>query len=126
MANDVIDGGADALAIAAVHQRGRVGAVVEGELEHEIVERLGRHAGLHHRDEQIERFGGEPPGTTHPLESLGPVELDFAGLATSALRGFDERHQVIRIAPSKPNQMGQTGAPRKVQKISDVFAERSS
>ena len=123
--DDVIDGSADALPISAVHQRGRVGAIVEREFEHEIVERLGRDAGLHHRHEKIQRFSGEPPSTSHTLEGLGPVELDLAGLATSALRSFDERHQVIRIAPSKPYQMGQTGAPRKVHECRDTFAQCS-
>jgi FkbM family methyltransferase len=41
------------------------------------------------------------------------------------LRSFDERHQVIRIAPSKPYQMGQTGAPRKVHECRDTFAQCS-
>ena len=74
-------------------------------------------------DEKVQRFGGEPSSTSHALEGLGPVELDFAGLAASALRSFDERHQVIRIAPSKPYQMGQTGAPRKVHECRDTFAQ---
>ncbi len=95
------------------------------EFEHEIVERLGRDAGLHHRHEKIQRFSGQPARTPHTLEGLGPVELDLAGLATSALRSFDERHQVIRIAPSKPDHMGQTGAPRKVHECRDTFAQCS-
>ena len=56
VADDVIDRGADRLAVAAIMERGGIGVVVAAELEDELVERGGGDAGPHHRNEQIERL----------------------------------------------------------------------
>ena len=58
MADDVVDRGADRLAIAPIVQRRRIGIVVHREFEDELVERGRRDAGLDHRHEQIERLSG--------------------------------------------------------------------
>ena len=71
VADDMIDRGADGFAIAAIIERGRIGAVGYGEVEDEIVQRLGGDAGLHMRDEHVERLGRQPAGEAHALEILG-------------------------------------------------------
>ena len=60
VADDVVDGGAARLAVAAIVERGGQGAVVQPEVEDEIVDRLGGDAGLHDVVERVEARGGEP------------------------------------------------------------------
>ena len=92
VAHDVIDGGADRLAVTAVVQRRRVDAVIPGEIEDEIVDLFGAHARLHQVGHGVERFGGQAAGLAHALEGVGTVQFDLAGLAAGNGDGIDECH----------------------------------
>ena len=76
--HDVVDRSADRLWKAAVIERGRVGAVGDGKVEDEIVERLGRDAGLHMLVQHVERLGGELAGLAHAGVGFRAVQLDLA------------------------------------------------
>ena len=56
VADDMVDRGADRLGVAAIDQGRRIGAVIHGELERQPVEELGRDAGAHVFDEEVERL----------------------------------------------------------------------
>ena len=62
------------------------------EIEDEVVERLGRDAGLHLLDQQVQRLGGQPSGPAHAFESLGSMQLDLPGLAAGREVGVDKGH----------------------------------
>ena len=95
VADDVIDRGADRLAIAAIVERGWVGAMVHGELEGEIVEPRGGDARLDLVHEHVERLRRQAARLAHALEIRRPVQLDLAGLAASGERGVDKGHQYM-------------------------------
>ena len=74
MADDVVDGDAGALRVAAVAQRRRDGAVVEHEVVAELVERLGGGAGHHMGRDHVQAGGGQLAGLAHALEILRPMQ----------------------------------------------------
>ena len=76
---------------AAIIERRGGGAVRHGEIEHEGVERLGGHAGLHLIDEEIEDLGHEPARLRHAGESFGSVQLDL-GVARLGAGEFEIGH----------------------------------
>ena len=47
------------------------------EIEHELVECLGGHAGLDLVDQEIEHLGHQPPGLGHAGEGVSSVQLDL-------------------------------------------------
>jgi hypothetical protein len=98
VADHVIDRGAGRFAIAAIHQGGRHRLVVHGELEHQAVDVVGRHAGLHLVREHVETFGGQAAGQAHAREGAGAVQLDLTGLA---LRRQGRVHIAHAFARSK-------------------------
>ena len=70
VADHVVQRGADRFREAAIIERRRDRAVRHGEIEHEGIERLGGHAGLHLIDEEIEDLGHEPAGLGHAGEGF--------------------------------------------------------
>ena len=94
VADDVIDRGADRLAIAAVVERSGIGVVVAAEVEHELVERVGGDPGLDHRNQQVQRLRGEASGFAHAFEGFGAMQFDGAGAAGVQQIGIDEGHQL--------------------------------
>ncbi len=92
VADDVVDGGADRLAVAAIVERGGIGAMVHRELEGEIVKALGRDAGLHLGREHVERERGQAAGLAHGGEIFRAVQFDLACLAAGSGCGVDEIH----------------------------------
>ena len=65
--------------------------MIEGELQHERVERFRGDARLDVGGEHVECFGRELAGFAHALEGIGPVQLDLA-VAVGRARNFDVRH----------------------------------
>ena len=64
-----------------------------GEIEHQIVQGLGRDARLHMVDEHVERLRGETPDPAHRFEIPGAVQLDMPCLAACGRKvGLDEGH----------------------------------
>src|SRR5258706_12803516 len=84
--DDVIDRGAERVAIAAIAETGRQRAVRDRVFVGDLVERGGGYAGPHFRDEEIEHFGGEPSGVAHALEIFGPGRGDGKGRAAGGLQ----------------------------------------
>ena len=63
-----------------------------GEVEHEVVERLGGHARLDLVDEQVEGLGHELAGLLHAVEGVGSMQLDL-GVARLGAGEFEVRHR---------------------------------
>jgi len=91
VADHVIERGADRFRETAVIERGGNGAVRHGELEHELVECLGGHAGLHLLDQKIENLGHQRAGLGHSGEGLGSVQLDL-GVTRLGVGKFEIGH----------------------------------
>ena len=80
VAAHVVDRGAGRVAIAAIHQRRRVGVVAEREFADEIVDPRRRQAGLDQRGQFIEAARHQRAGLAHAGESRRAMEFDLAGL----------------------------------------------
>ena len=87
----VIERGADRFGEAPIIERGGDGAMIHGELEHELVERLGGDAGLDLIDQEIEHLGHEPARLGHAGEGVGAVKLDL-GVARLGAGKFEIGH----------------------------------
>ena len=74
VADDVVDRGAERVAIAAIAEAGRNAAMRGGVVEGQLVEIFGGDAGLHLGNEQVEHLGGQPAGAAHALEVLRLVQ----------------------------------------------------
>ena len=66
--------------------------MIEGELQHQLVERVGGDAGLHMLDQHVETFGDQPPGLAHALEGILAVQLDLAGFSERRGGRFNVGH----------------------------------
>src|SRR4029078_13081936 len=77
VAHDMIDRGADRLAIAAVVQGRRVGAVVAREFEGESVEARGRNPRLDEGTYQIKRLRGQRASPADRGEVFRRVQMDL-------------------------------------------------
>ena len=95
VAHHVIDRGAGRIAVAAVHQRGGIGAAAEGEFAHEIVDPRGQHPRLDDIGQFIEAGGGQRAGLAHAGKAGGAVQLDLPGLALRGFGGFDVAHRRV-------------------------------
>ena len=109
VADHVIDRGAGRIAVAAIHQRGGVGAVAEGEFAHEIVDPRGQHPRLDDVGQLIEALRHQRACLAHAGKAGRPVQLDLPGLALGGLGGFDVAHRRIMLGGSerdlRPNLM---------------------
>ena len=101
VADDVVERGTGRLAVAAIHQRRRQGAVVHGEVVNELVDGRRRHAGLDVLGQHIEAAGGQLAGLAHAVEGCGTVDLDLAGFTEGRQGGVDVGHhgRNVRIGP---------------------------
>src|SRR3954451_13576647 len=79
VADHVVDGGAGRIAVAAIHQRRRIGAVAEGEVADEFVDLRGRKALLDHVGELIKASGNQRACLAHAGKGARSVQLDLAG-----------------------------------------------
>ena len=68
VADDMIDRGAERVAIAAIAQAGGNAAMGDDVVIGQLVERGGGDARLHLRHQQVQHFGGQPAGPAHALE----------------------------------------------------------
>ncbi len=75
VADDVVDRGADRLAVAAIVERRRIGAMRQGEVEDQLVEQFGGHAGPDMLGEQVEDLGRQRPALRMPSKAAGPCNL---------------------------------------------------
>jgi hypothetical protein len=69
VADDMVDRGAERVAIAAITQAGRDTAIRGHVVEGDFVELGRRDARLHRRDHEIEDLGRQATGLAHPLEA---------------------------------------------------------
>ena len=72
VADDVVDGGAARLAVAAIVEGGGHRAVIEPEGEDEIVDRLGGHARPHNVVERSRHAAASRPALRMPSKPSGP------------------------------------------------------
>ena len=93
VADHVVDRRTGRLAVAAVHQRGRHGAMVLAELVDQAVDPFGGHSGLDLRDQHVEALGGQPAGPAHAFECGRPVDLDLPGFAQRRRRRLNIGHR---------------------------------
>ena len=77
VADDVIDRGAGGFRVAAIMQGRREGAMVHGELEDQLVQLVGGHAGADVVRQHIQRFRREAASAAHALERLRPMHRGF-------------------------------------------------
>jgi hypothetical protein len=92
VADHVIDRGAGRVAVAAIHQRRRIGAVAEGEVADEFVDLRGRNARLDDIGEVVEAFCDQRPRLAHAGESARAMQLDLAGFSQGGVGRFDIAH----------------------------------
>src|SRR5690606_40158860 len=108
VADDVVDRGADGVAVALVEQRGRNGVVVARELVGEAVEGGGGDARAYLVDQQVERLGGQPAGLAHAGKARLPVEGNDTG--GPAVLGFGvDIGDHGRLRSCRQNSMWATG-----------------
>ena len=75
------------LRVAAIAERRRDRAGVEGHLVDDVVELLSRDAGDDVGHERVEDLRGEAAGAAHALEPFGAVQLDDAVLGSRRSSG---------------------------------------
>ena len=68
--------------------------MIERELEHEVVERLGGDAGLDVLGQHVEGVGGKAACLAHAIERFGSVQFDLA-VAIRRAADFDIRHVLV-------------------------------
>jgi hypothetical protein len=78
VADDMVDGGAAALRIAAIAQGRRHRAPRPHFREDDLVQLLRRHAGHNVRNQRIKDLGRAAPGGAHAGKALGAMQLDIA------------------------------------------------
>ena len=86
VADDMVDRGADSMAIAAIAQAGGQGAMADGIVISHLVQRGGGDARLDQRHHQVQHLGGQPPGLAHAVK--GRRIMDRHGQMGLA-RGFE-------------------------------------
>jgi hypothetical protein len=89
VADDMVDGGADRMAVAAIIEAGRQAAMIEHELAAEVVEPRGGNASDDVRRDHVQAFGRQPTRAAHAGEPFRPIELDVAGIAGRGEMGVD-------------------------------------
>jgi hypothetical protein len=94
VANHVIDGRAGRLAVAAIHQRRRQGAMIHAEFEHFPIDVLGRNARPDLVDQHVQAFGRKLSGLAHAFKGIGAVNLDLPGFAQWRTGRIDVGHGV--------------------------------
>src|SRR5665811_1985923 len=92
VADHVIERGTGRFLVAAIHQRGRQGAVIHRIVEYQPVDFFGRHAQYDMLGQHVEAGGHQLAGLAHALEGGGPVNLDLAGFAEGRDGGVDIGH----------------------------------
>ena len=89
----MIDAGADGVAIAAIAQAGRGGAMGDDIVIGQLVNMGGGDAGLHLRHQHVQNLGGQPAGAAHAFEIGGLVDRDgkmrLAGRLENLVLGYD-------------------------------------
>ena len=94
VADDLVQRGAQRLRVAAVAERGGVGAVADQEVVPDLVQEVGGHAGRDVPADLLERLGGEPARHPHPRDRLGVLDVGLAqrrALLADVLGAFDVR-----------------------------------
>ena len=94
VADHMVDRGAGRLAVAAIHQRRRHGAMIDAEFEDQPVDVLGGHARLDLADQHVEALGRQPAGLAHACEGGRAVNLDLPGFAQRRTGRIDIGHGV--------------------------------
>ena len=93
VADDMIDGGADGVAIAAIAQAGGNGAMGDDVVIGHLVQLGGGDARLHQRHQQVQHLGGQAAGPAHALEIRrivqGDREMGLAGGVEDLVVGQD-------------------------------------
>ena len=84
--DDMVDRGAQGVAVTAITQARRQRAVADGVIVGELVEMGRGHARFHFRHQQVEHLGRQPSGPPHALEVLFRVQ---GHREMSAARGFE-------------------------------------
>ena len=79
VADDVIDRGAERMAVAAIAEARGQGAVIERVFEGKSVERRRGHARLHFGNQKVQHLRRQPAGPAHALEILRPVRRHREG-----------------------------------------------
>ncbi|MGY3645102.1 hypothetical protein ACVWW2_000393 [Bradyrhizobium sp. LM4.3] len=92
VADHVVERGAGRVAVAAIHQRRRIGIVAEGEVADELVDALGRHAGPDDVGELVEALRHQRSRLAHAGKGARSVQLDLSGLAQGGIGSFDVTH----------------------------------
>ncbi len=77
--DDFVHRGADRLGVAAVAECRGVGAVGDEELVADGVEFIRGHTRSHGGADQLDRFGGDPPGLADELDLIGRVDVSARG-----------------------------------------------
>jgi hypothetical protein len=125
VADHVIDRGAGRLAVAAIHHRGRHGAVSQAELVGQPVDALGRDAGLYLGHQHVEAPGRQPAGLAHAFERIGAVDLDLAGLAERRAGRVDIGHESGKEMPVDIQPQCKHTSGQRKQSATEVSRQRS-